>query len=100
MQRSSWLHGSGLAAVGVAGAAHQVIHVCVQVDLPAVPVMMAITGSIAVGYRIVVACRDAKSLELRETPEHSESPDTPGLLSCYVATLLYFLMVLEKNNEA
>jgi Bardet-Biedl syndrome 1 protein len=31
-----------------------------QCELPSVPVMMAVTGSFDVNYRIVIACRDAK----------------------------------------
>jgi Bardet-Biedl syndrome 1 protein len=39
---------------------HTGYSIACECELPSVPVMMAITGSYGVGYRIVVACRDAK----------------------------------------
>ena len=52
---------------------HTGYSIACEVDLPSVPVMMAITGSVAVGFRIVVACRDAKVYTIKGQNSKAET---------------------------
>jgi Bardet-Biedl syndrome 1 protein len=44
-----------------------------EATLPSVPVLMAVTGSVAVGFRIVVACRDAKVYTIKGSNATAET---------------------------
>ena len=52
---------------------HTGYSIACECELPSVPVMMSITGSYGVGYRIVVACRDAKIYTIKGANANCES---------------------------
>ena len=52
---------------------HTGYSIACEAELPSVPVMMAITGSYSVGYRIVVACRDAKIYTIKGANANCET---------------------------